>query len=269
MPNFERRYVFTGRMTLNTALHIGGGKGMLAPTESPIIRGPDLKPFIPGSSLKGSFRSTVEKLATAVNLSTCALVENAPCPGAPGQAQEAFNRQKEGWTEAQLLNALSIKLCMTCHLFGSSFKASKIYFDDLPLLDWAGTTQIRDGVAIDRDSEKAVDRLKYDYEVVPPGATFDFRLTLEEPTKKDLALTCLGISEFVAGFCGIGGKRSRGLGRCVLEDPKVYELDLRQNATRVERLRKYLFGKTLEEKMTYLPDTNAFLQAQIGHLLEE
>jgi CRISPR/Cas system CSM-associated protein Csm3 (group 7 of RAMP superfamily) len=204
-----------------------------------------------------------------VNLTTCGLIEDAPCPGAPGATQRAFNEQKEenNWDEAQLLVELSNSLCLTCQLFGSPFKASKIYFDDLPVVDWAGTTQVRDGVAIDRDSERAADRLKYDYEVVPPGATFDFRVTLEEPADRDLALTCLGLSEFVAGFGGIGGKRSRGLGRCELKDLKVYELDLSQAATRARRLRDYLLGRTLDEKMTLLPDAGAFLQARIGELL--
>jgi CRISPR-associated RAMP protein (TIGR02581 family) len=267
MPDFKLRYVFTGRLALTTALHIGGGRGTLAPTDSPIIRGPDLKPFVPGSSLKGSFRSTVEKLASAASLSTCALIENAHCPGAPGGTQKEFNRRKEDWDEVTLIDRLFAELCFTCQLFGSPFKASKIYFDDLSVLDWAEATQIRDGVAIDRDSDRAVDRLKYDYEVIPPGASFDFRVTLEEPSEKDLSLTSLGLSEFVAGFGGIGGKRSRGMGRCVLENLKVYELDLRQEDTRADRLKKYLLGKTLEEKMTRLPDTTSFLQARINELL--
>jgi len=267
MPSFERRYVFTGHLIFLTALHIGGGRGTLAATDSPIIRGPDLKPFIPGSSLKGSFRSTVEKLAPSLNLSSCGLVEDAPCPGAPGLTQREFNDVKEGWDEAQLLLELSNRLCITCQLFGSPFKASKIYFDDLRLVDWSGATQVRDGVAIDRDSERAADRLKYDFEVVPPSATFDLRVGLEEPDINDLALTCLGLSEFVAGFCGIGGKRSRGLGRCELTNLKVYELDLTQSVTRATRLRSYLLGDTLDKKMTRLPDANAFLQTSIGELL--
>jgi CRISPR/Cas system CSM-associated protein Csm3 (group 7 of RAMP superfamily) len=189
--------------------------------------------------------------------------------------QDEFNRRREGraeerrWDEDQLLAVLEDELCDTCKLFGSPFQVSRIYFDDLPLMEWAGTTQIRDGVAIDRDSEKAVDRLKFDYEVVPPGAAFKLRVTLEEPTDTDLRLTCLGLSEFVSGLGGIGGKRSRGLGRCVLEDLEIYELDLRQEATRAAQLKKYLLGRTLDEKMTRLPDANEFLQARIGELLGE
>lgn len=270
MPSFERRYIFTGRLNLSTALHIGGGRGTLAPTDSPIVRSPDLLPFIPGSSLKGSFRSTVEKLATAVGLRTCALIEDAECPGAFGQSQRAFNqrREEEGWSEAKLMAALDAELCDTCKLFGSHYKVSKIYFDDLPLIDWAGATQIRDGVAIDRDSEKAVDRLKYDYEVVPPDTSFRFRVTLEEPSDAELALACIGMTEFTSGFGGVGGLRSRGLGRCALEEPAVHELDLRDNSTRAERLKNYLLGATLDEKMIRLSDAATFFQQRISALLE-
>lgn len=270
MSSFERRYVFTGQLTLNTALHIGGGRGTLTPTDNPIIRGPDLMPFIPGSSLKGSFRSTVEKLATVLGLRSCCLIEDAGCPGALGETQKAFNRRREeeAWTETQLIAALDEELCDTCKLFGSHYQVSKIYFDDLRLLQWAGTTQIRDGVAIDRDSEKAVDRLKYDYEVVPPGSSFDFRVTLEDPNDVDLALACVGLTEFTSGFGGVGGLRSRGLGRCVLEQLTVYELDLRDNPTRAERLRRYLLGKTLDEKMTRPPDATTFFNERIGALME-
>lgn len=271
MLTFERRYLFTGKLTLTTALHIGGGRGTLSASDSPIIRGPDLKPFIPGSSLKGSFRSTVEKLVPALpGLRTCALTdgEGGNCPGAPGEAQRSFNQLKEQWEENQLLNALSTRLCDTCKLFGTTFQASRILFDDLQLLDWAGVTQVRDGVGINRDSEGAVPKLKYDFEVVPSGAEFDFRLALEEPTDADLGLTCLGLSEFAAGFGGVGGKRSRGLGRCKLDELKVYELDLRNGQTRAERLRRYLLGKSVEEKMGTALDTEAFLQSRIGQLLE-
>lgn len=272
---FERRYVFAGRLVTVTALHIGGGRATLAPTDSPVLRGPDQKPFIPGSSFKGAFRSTVEKLGTAVGLRCCGLTEDGLCPGAPGETQKRFHekRAEEEWSEQRMLEELdgksAWKLCPTCRLFGASFLASKVFVDDLALFDWAGTTQIRDGVAIDRDSERAVDGLKYDFEVVPPDATFNLRITLEEPSETDLALTCAGLSEFVSGLAGLGGKRSRGLGRCRLDDLRVYELDLRDPATRGERLKNYLLNQELDKKMLRVADAAAFLQRAVATLLEE
>jgi len=58
---FEKRYLFLGVLTLKTGLHVGSGWAAGSPSNSPVIRTPDGKPFIPGSSFKGAFRSNVEK----------------------------------------------------------------------------------------------------------------------------------------------------------------------------------------------------------------
>lgn len=271
MRTFERRYVFTGRLVFTTALHIGGGRGTLSPSDSPILLGPDGEPYIPGSSLKGSFRSMVEKLAPSVGLRACGLIDGAACPGAPGEGQRSFQQQREqhGWSESGTVRALGEQLCDTCKLFGSHWMASRMLFDDLVVESWAGVTQIRDGVAIDRDSERARDRLKYDYEVVPPGAAFSFRAILEEPTDADVALAAVGLSELESGYGSVGGLRSRGLGRCQLEELRVYELDLRNldSRARAERLRRYLLGRTVEQKME-LQGTATFMERSISKLLE-
>ena len=265
MLTFERRYLFQGDLVFTTALHIGGGNATLSPSQSPVLLGPDREPFIPGSSLKGAFRSTVEKLAPALGLKTCALTGETDCPGSYGEAFKEFNKEREEkqWKEAQWLAQLDEELCDTCKLFGSQFHASRILFDDLPGIAWAGATEIRDGVGIDRDSERARDRLKYDFEVVPAGAVFALSVTLEEPTDTDLLLACVGFSEFVSGMAGLGGKRSRGLGRCELRELRIYRLDLRDPSQRAKRLASYLVGKTPKEKMDLVPDAHAFLREEI------
>jgi len=275
MLTFERRYVFTGRLVFTTGLHVGGGRGTLTPTDNPVLLGPDQLPYIPGSSMKGAFRSTVEKLAPSLGLESCQLVNDNPCPGAPGNGYKAFNDRRQDrsggganpWSEDELIQHLDAELCATCKLFGSHWMRSRILFDDLPIGEWPGVTQIRDGVAIDRDSERARDRLKYDYEVVPPGSVFDFRVSLEEPSDQDVGLTCLGLSELEGGFVSIGGLCSRGLGRCVLEELAVHALDLRPLETRAARLKRYLLGRTVADKMDSL-DRQAFLEASISDLLE-
>ena len=178
----------------STALHIGGGTGTLSPSDSPVVRGPDGLPFIPGSSFKDPsamlWRSW--RLAAASELQPAA----RRVSGRRGDAQRDLRHQaeEERWTEAKLVTELEQRLCDTCKLFGSVFRSSRIFFDDLPLVEWAGATQIRDGVGIDRDTEKARDRLKYDFEVVPPDAAFSMRVSLENPSTTDLALACIGFS---------------------------------------------------------------------------
>ena len=74
MREITRKYLFMGKLELKTALHIGGGKINLRGTDSPIVLTPEQEPFIPGSSFKGVFRSTVEKLVNSIpNLWSCCL----------------------------------------------------------------------------------------------------------------------------------------------------------------------------------------------------
>src|SRR5216683_5755431 len=72
----RNRYVFEGKLIMQTALHIGGGRVTLSSSNSPVVLTPDQQPFIPGSSFKGSLRSTVEKIVPGLpGFSSCALIE--------------------------------------------------------------------------------------------------------------------------------------------------------------------------------------------------
>lgn len=262
MRKMCRKYVFIGKVELKSAMHIGGQKINLRGTDSPVVLTSEGFPFIPGSSFKGVFRSSVEKLVGAIpNQTTCSLFEG----NCPTVEQDAFNNRRRtgNWSEAKLAQILDAELCATCKLFGSPFSASKIFFCDLYVDEWSETTQIRDGVAIDRDSERAVDKLKYDYEVVPVGSTFKMEIVLENPTDTDLSLACIGLNEFVSGTGGIGGMRSRGLGNFQVVGLVGYELDM----TDIEQLKKYLIGNTLEDKMSTINDMGRFLTERIGELL--
>src|SRR5438876_7887779 len=76
----RNRYLFKGSLVLQTALHIGGGRGTLSGSNDPVVLTPEVVPFIPGASFKGSLRSTVEKLvpSLAPDLFSCALIELSP-----------------------------------------------------------------------------------------------------------------------------------------------------------------------------------------------
>jgi CRISPR-associated RAMP protein (TIGR02581 family) len=279
----RNRYLFKGSLVMQTALHIGGGRVTLSGSNNPVVLTPEEIPFIPGSSFKGSLRSTVEKLvpSLAPNLFSCALIELSPdelnearkakepiCSTARQKEIIQERRDNPGRVEAILKQARE-DCCATCQLFGSPFAASRVAVNDLyiPEGTWNDGLQIRDGVAIDRDSEKAKDRLKYDFEVVPASIAFDFEMTLENATPQDLQLISVGLSEFVHGFAPIGGKRSRGLGACRLENLRVSALELELTAginekTRNDRLRDYL----IDRKFSSEEDGKTFLDRQI-HLL--
>jgi CRISPR-associated protein Csm3 len=272
----HNRYLFEGKLLMKTALHIGGNKFTLSHSNSPVVLTPTGMPFIPGSSFKGALRSTVEKLVPGLpGFSSCALIDLSdekdqivsvekgkqgkwPVGVCPTSWQEELTRRRRKATspkqeEAIMQEALD-NLCNTCRLFGSPFAASRINISDLylPEGEWAAGIQVRDGVAIDRDSEKARDRLKYDFEVVPASTEFDLRIVLENATPQDLLLVSVGLSEFVQGFGGIGGKRSRGLGVCELHDLTVSSLELDDpklsESERSRQLANYLIKREFSAK---------------------
>jgi CRISPR-associated RAMP protein (TIGR02581 family) len=290
----SNRYLLQGRLVLQTALHIGGGRATLSSSDSPVVLTPEEIPFIPGSSFKGSLRSTVEKFVPALTteMFSCALIElnkeeiqeardrhERICSTARQKEIAQARRENPGEVEAILAQARE-NLCHTCQLFGSPFAAARIAVNDLYMPEgaWDGALQVRDGVAIDRDSEKAKDRLKYDFEVVPASATFDLEITLENATRQDLQLLSIGLSEFVHGFTPLGGKRSRGLGACRLEKLQVFSLELTgkdtrtgediDTATRNSRLRTYLLGRDIAHKFPPPEDGLAFLDRHIASLFK-
>jgi CRISPR-associated RAMP protein (TIGR02581 family) len=285
----RNRYIFWGRLVMEAALHIGGGKVTLSSSDSPVVLTPDQKPFIPGSSFKGALRSTVEKLASALpGFSTCALIEYTReeweaeekngrdiediCPTV--RQWHIAEKRRNNPAQAPEINRKAVeKLCNTCRLFGSPFAAARLNVNDLyiPEEEWTGIIQTRDGVAIDRDSEKARDRLKYDFEVVPASAAFTMKIVLENAEPADLQLICVGLSEYVQGLGVIGGKRSRGLGVVKLEEEKfmVDALELMGESINETERRKRLQEYLVNRKFTpgSIPGSD-FLKEHINSIFE-
>lgn len=278
----RNRYVFDGKLVTTTGLHIGGGKATLSHTDSPVVLTPDGLPFIPGSSLKGTLRSTIEKLVApfppSLGLHTCGLpAEENPdesCPTARSKTIALERRRSDPGRAEQITREAREKLCHTCQLFGSPFAAARITINDLYLLndEWSGSTQIRDGVAIDRDSETAKSGLKYDFEVVPSTTTFGLHLVIENATDRDLQLISIGLSEFISGFGGVGGLRSRGLGACKLEGLEIRSLILvdANNNPQKQNLQRYLLRKKDDPGAGLeLCQTEAFLNTYISQIFRE
>jgi CRISPR-associated RAMP protein (TIGR02581 family) len=268
------RYIFSGDLVLDTPLHLGTGGEISTITDSPILRDATGRPVIPGSSFKGAFRATVERLAPLMGsgIRSCNLYDEdqtclSPQSSKSGEAYRAIRRfvgkeirssggtsEDEAAREAiaffqnydpsltiptdtliteqdHILPLLDACLCDTCHLFGSNYLAAKSYFDDLPVVPetWFEITEIRDGVGLDRDSERAVPNIKFDYEVVPSQTHFRFGMMLESPTARQLGLIAAGLQEFVSGMVRLGGIKSRGLGKCHLELDEVRYFEISED----------------------------------------
>lgn len=226
---FHSRLRLRGTLQAETALRIGSGGGG-SPTEQdlPVLKDLNGRPYIPGSSFKGAYRAHLERLLRGMDERLACL--STPRPSKAGKlpgclTQEDVDRLKQDpkyeGKPAELSSEILRRSCWTCSLLGAPWLASKLLVRDLTVDPdtWFDRYLIRDGVAIDRDTETAAEGLKYDFEAVPSGTEFRFEIAIENASDAELGLALLGLREFEAGYVRLGGATSRGLGgvRLVLD----------------------------------------------------
>ncbi len=241
---FRSRLVVRGELVLRTALRVSAGRDtqIEAAADLPVLTDVAGRPYIPGSSLKGACRAATEALLRgavdpAAN-AACVSVprdETTAIPDvcltqatvarlkqlAPGEAWEELKQRRPAYEPTQSLDAnLRALSCWTCRVFGAPWLAGKVLVRDLALApDWQelARAEVRDGVAIDRDTARAAHQRKYTYEAVPAGTHFDVEMVVENATEAELGLVWLGLEAMRRGLIRLGGGRSRGLGACALE----------------------------------------------------
>jgi CRISPR-associated RAMP protein (TIGR02581 family) len=220
---FDSRYDLRGRLITKTALHIGaGGSLAVVGSDNPVVRDVNGLPYIPGSSFKGSLRSLTEAIVRA--LSPGDRQEPWACDPLNSPCVEA--RDLEGLSDDQISQIVEHgannggRACTVCRLLGSPWLASKVKVADLYLTEganWRARVEVRDGVAIDRDTETVSGGRKYDFEVVPRETAFDLHLRVDNASDEELGLLFLGLREFTNGGAWVGGNTSRGLGLVKIE----------------------------------------------------
>lgn len=107
-------------------------------------------------------------------------------------------------------------------------------------------TEVRHGVGIDRDTRTARERIKFDYEAVPPDTQFRWELILEDPSPTDLQLLAVGLQEMRLGHVPLGGNTSRGTGRCKLQIESITQV----NFTDRDSLLTYLLQSAVPTEET-------------------
>ena len=233
----ESRYIFKGDLFLEKELHIGSGKGD-ARTDALVVKDFSGRPCIPGSSLRGVLRSTIERIASSIGKNPCMLADTG-CVTNSTNLQEDFRKilkEKNQDRIEQFLNDDS-KICPVCRLFGSTVVASRIRVTDLYLKSDSTLPAVRHGVGINRDTETSQDKAKFDFETVPAQSRFAFELIGENLYDSDLALLAIGIQEMDDGNFWLGGNTARGLGKCKLEGLEIKYFN------GPEGLRRYLINR--------------------------
>ncbi len=239
---FENRVIISGALETRTGLHIGSAyaRGSKADTDSPVIKDVDGKPIIPGSSFKGVLRATVERIASGLGKDFCYITNNeGNCLSTDKEMQKEF--EKEGKKEQDI----ETLLCDVCKLFGSTYISSHVFIKDLRYKEGKVNYSIRDGVAIDRDSETAGDKLKYDFEIVPSNVKFDFEAIAENISLKILGLLFIRLKQFEEpNSVSLGGMKSRGLGWVNLKIDQIEIIDNKGELSNEEdaKLKSYLIN---------------------------
>lgn len=201
------------------------------------ISGPDMTPvrtyrngrqeiFIPGSSLKGVFRSHVEKIV-------CSLKSQVVCYPFSGfedkevdltqrrrDYRDSCNQQLTLLAKDESMRAkieaqtdfVYEHSCPTCRLFGSTGFIGRIAIGDAYLVSDSATEQ-RDGVGIDRFTGGASHSAKFELEVVSSDVAFETTIHLRNFEIWQLGMLFVVIQDLEDELIHIGSGRSRGLGR--------------------------------------------------------
>lgn len=250
------------------------------------VSGPDMTPvrtfrngqsevFIPGSSLKGVWRSHFEKIARSLNPtqgSVCnpflttrdsiSLNNNVlECPSyseiACGQKFElrekkrfsigdrSNNRNYHLRNDERVSNELVYReSCPACRLFGSTYFIGRLNLDDAYLAeDSREFLDKRDGVGIDRLTGGAFSKAKFDLEAVSSGVRFKTRVHLRNFECWQLGAVLIILEDLKDGLIRLGSGTSRGLGAvtAAYTELTISEIArLKQPGSRVYGLGAYL-----------------------------
>jgi len=224
-----REALIQGYITNVEPLRIGAGKE--APLESlvdlAVLRisyGGRTIPVIPGSSLKGTFRSTATAILRSLQLKACSGLSKETCMDAaiPGHPYERSLREEiESLLKmnkaSEAMELFYRNACLICKIFGAPSYSSKIIFSDAYPLDENGeilpfSFNTRTGIAIDRKSGAVFKGALYTVEFIEPGAKFRFLITSRNLPNYALGLVGMIIRMMNSGEVKIGGFKTRGFG---------------------------------------------------------
>ena len=171
-------------------------------------------PYIPGSSLKGCFRSVSEFIAKSSGINVCM---------AGDECRDKYNRGLDNALRGKDLDTarkILANYCLICKLYGSGSYASHILFGDMypngdvPL-------GVKTGIAIDRRSGTAKRGALYTVEFVMPGSSFHGHVTLTNTPNYAIGLLSHAISLINEGIVKIGGFKSRGFGQFTVKPTEI------------------------------------------------
>lgn len=221
---------FTLRITTVGPLLIRSGRATISgPDMTPVLtfRNGRQEVFLPGSSLKGVFRSHSEKVV-------CSLQPRVVCYPFSGSENKEADLSKWRQDYRDSCGAIFTQLarenpqnrtkidedtefvyansCPACRLFGSTGFIGRVAIGDAYLSSKAITEQ-RDGVGIDRLTGGASHGAKFELEVVSTDVSFETDVHIRNFEIWQLGMLFVVLQDMADGLIRIGSGRSRGLGQ--------------------------------------------------------
>lgn len=211
---------------------------ILVKSGAPTLSGPDMafvrvwrnetqEVYLPGSSLKGVFRSHAERIARTIGPEGQTIACDPFAKEGPERfCGECFEKRrhdsKAGIPDAyrlphpveradELNRAVYGESCAICRLFGSTWFAGRLATADAYAVGNPPGTQTRDGVGIDRFTGGSASGAKFDLEVVT-GGLFETKLHIRNFELWQLGLLAFIMEDLKDGLLRIGAGKSRGLG---------------------------------------------------------
>jgi CRISPR-associated RAMP protein (TIGR02581 family) len=227
-----REVVLEGYLVAESPLRIGVGR------EPPLGSAVDLAvlrinlngklvPYIPGSSLKGVFRSTAIQLANRKGLTVCSGLSKGTCmdlryPEFDGKTLlEKIQEEIRNRNYRRAIELFHEKACLLCKVFGAPSFTGHAEFNDSYPVNEKGEVQvvsvgIRAGIAINRRTG-GVHSGPYHVEYVEPGARFRFSIRTTNLPNYALGLLTKILRMVNEGWVRVGGFKTRGFGELRVE----------------------------------------------------
>ncbi|WP_434297088.1 type III CRISPR-associated RAMP protein Csx7 [Clostridium sporogenes] len=169
------------------------------------------KPVMPGSSIKGVFRSRIERLL--YNLAGCRCCNIFDRKGS-NNCKIKYNDKKDSGVYKYK------KSCPACKMFGNLGLKGRVQFKDAFIEDDKYKLGRRTNVGIDRITGAAVKGALFDPEVLEEG-TFKCTIKIENYFKWQLKLILYVLEEINAGYVTFGASTSRGFGNMEFDNFKI------------------------------------------------
>ncbi len=162
--------------------------------------------YIPGSSLKGTFRSSIERILRGMKNDWACDPQKSGCVEKLKEEEEKSKKEKVGFE-------IYRDSCMACKMFGSTKLRGRATIQDAYPIEEV-RTETRYGVAISRLTQ-GVAHGPFETEVAVSG-TFKTRILLENFEIWQLGGIALVIEGMKAGMVRIGFGKNRGFGQVLL-----------------------------------------------------